>query len=94
MDSRDESAKYWLGVLTELRNRGVKDILIITSDDLPGVQEAIKAVYPEAAYQGCAVHIIRNSLKYVSWKDLKEFSRDIKPIYKAPTEEAALLAMS
>jgi putative transposase len=87
-----ESSKYWLQVLTELRNRGVKDILIITSDNLPGIQEAISAVYPEAAYQGCVVHIIRNSLKYVSWKDLKEFSKDIKPIYKAPTEEAALLA--
>jgi len=58
-----ESAKYWLGVLTELRNRGLKDILIITSDDLSGIQEAIKAVYPDAAYQGCVVHIIRNSLK-------------------------------
>jgi putative transposase len=87
-----ESAKYWLGVLTELRNRGLKDILIITSDDLSGIQEAIKAVYPDAAYQGCVVHIIRNSLKYVSWKDMKEFSIDIKPIYKSPTEEAALLA--
>jgi len=87
-----ESAKYWLGVLTELRNRGLKDILIITSDDLPGIQEAISAVYPDAAYQGCVVHIIRNSLKYVSYKDLKEFSSDIKPIYKSPTEESALFA--
>jgi transposase-like protein len=79
-------------VLTELRNRGLKDILIITSDDLSGIEEAIKAVYPDAAYQGCVVHIIRNSLKYVSWKDMKEFSIDIKPIYKSPTEESALLA--
>ena len=57
-----ESAKYWLSVLTEIKNRGVKDILIITSDDLPGIEDAIKASYPEALYQGCVVHLIRNSL--------------------------------
>jgi putative transposase len=85
-----ESAKYWLSVLTEIRNRGVKDILIITSDDLPGIEEAIKASYPEALYQGCLVHLIRNSLKHVSYKELKEFSSDMKFIYKAPTEESAL----
>ena len=64
----------------------VKDILIITSDDLPG--DAIKA--PEALYQGCVVHLIRNSMKHVSYKDLKEFSSDMKFIYKAPTEDSAL----
>lgn len=85
-----ESAKYWLSVLTEIRNRGVKDILIITSDDLPGIEDAIKVAYPEALYQGCVVHLIRNSLKHVSYKDLKEFSSDMKFIYKAPTEESAL----
>jgi transposase-like protein len=85
-----ESAKYWLSVLTEIRNRGVKDILIITSDDLPGIEDAIKAAYPEALYQGCVVHLIRNSIKHVSYKDLKEFSSDMKFIYKAPTEESAL----
>lgn len=88
-----ESAKYWLGVLTDLKNRGVKDILIITSDDLPGIEEAISAVYPEAAYQGCVVHVMRNSLKHVSHKDKKAFSSDMKSIYQAPTEEAALMAL-
>jgi len=62
-----ESAKYWLSVLTEIKNRGVKDILIITSDDLSGIEDAIKAVYPESVYQGCVVHLMRNSLKYVSY---------------------------
>jgi putative transposase len=85
-----ESAKYWLSVLTDIKNRGVKDVLIITSDDLPGIEDAIKAAYPEALYQGCVVHLIRNSLKHVSYKDLKEFSSDMKFIYKAPTEESAL----
>lgn len=88
-----ESAKYWLQVLTDLKNRGVKDILIITSDDLPGIQDAISAVYPEAAYQGCVVHVIRNSLKHVSYKDRKSFSSVMKGIYQAPTEEAALMAL-
>jgi putative transposase len=88
-----ESAKYWLQVLTDLKNRGVKDILIITSDDLPGIQDAISAVYPEAAYQGCVVHVLRNSLKHVSYKDRKAFSSTMKGIYRAPTEEAALMAL-
>ena len=85
-----ESAKYWLSVLTDIKNRGVKDILIITSDDLSGIEDAIKAVYPESVYQGCIVHLTRNSLKYVSHKDRKEFSGDMKFIYKAPNEESAL----
>jgi putative transposase len=63
--SETESAKYWLHVLTDLKNRGVKDVLLVTSDDLPGITDAIKAVYPEAEYQGCVVHVIRNSLKYM-----------------------------
>jgi transposase-like protein len=88
-----ENAKYWLQVLTELRNRGVRDALIVTSDGLPGIEDAIAAVYPDAEYQGCVVHVIRNSLKYVSYQDKQEFSRDIKPIYHAPTEEAALAAL-
>ena len=88
--SGTETSKYWLSVLTDLKNRGVKDILIVTSDDLPGIQDAISAVYPEAEYQGCVVHVMRNSLKYVSYQDRKAFSRDLKPIYQAPTEEAAL----
>ena len=88
-----ESAKYWLSVLTDIKNRGVKDILIITSDDLSGIEDAIKAVYPESVYQGCIVHLSRNSLKYVSHKDRKEFSSDMKFIYKAPNEESALKSL-
>jgi len=88
-----ENSRYWLQVLTELKNRGVKDILIVTSDDLPGIEDAIAAVYPEAEYQGCVVHVIRNSLKYVSYKDKKAFSRIMKSVYQAPTEEAALTAL-
>jgi len=91
--SETESAKYWLSVMTEIRNRGVKDILIITSDDLPGIEEAIKSVYPEAEYQGCVVHVIRNSIKYVSHKDVKEFANDLKSVYKAPTEESAMASL-
>lgn len=91
--SETESAKYWLSVLTEIRNRGVKDILIITSDDLPGIEEAIKSVYPETEYQGCVVHMIRNSIKYVSHKDMKEFANDLKSVYKAPTEESATASL-
>ncbi len=88
-----ESAKYWLGVFTDLRNRGVKDMLIATSDDLPGIGDALKSVYPEVEYQGCVVHVIRNSLKYVSYQDRKEFSKWLKSIYQAPTEEAALASL-
>ena len=91
--SGTESAKYWLSVFTELRNRGVKDILIATSDDLPGVEDSIRSVYPEVEYQGCVVHVIRNSLKYVSYQDRKEFSKWLKSIYQAPTEEAALASL-
>jgi putative transposase len=92
--SETENSRYWLQVLTELKNRGVKDILIVTSDDLPGIEDAIKAVYPEAEYQGCVVHVIRNSLKYVSYKDKKAFSKVMKSVYQAPTEEAALMALA
>lgn len=91
--SETESAKYWLKVMTDLKNRGVKDILIITSDDLSGIENAIQAVYPDAEYQGCVVHVIRNSLKYVSHQDKKDFSRDMKLVYKAATEESALVAL-
>jgi transposase-like protein len=85
----NESAKYWLGVLNELKNRGVKDILIICSDGLKGINEAIKAVYPNTMQQRCIVHLIRNSVKFVSYKHLKEFCNDLKTIYKANTEKEA-----
>ena len=85
----NESAKYWLGVLNELKNRGVKDILIICSDGLKGINEAIKAVYPNTMQQRCVVHLIRNSVKFVSYKHLKEFCNDLRTIYKANTEKEA-----
>lgn len=87
-----ESANNWLNVLTELKNRGVLDILILTSDGLTGIEQAVEATYPQAAYQGCVVHVIRNSIKYVSYKHKKEFCSDLKAIYHAPTEDAALTA--
>lgn len=85
----NESAKYWLGVLNELKNRGVKDILIICSDGLKGINEAIKAVYPNTMQQRCIVHLIRNSVKFVSYKHLKVFCNDLRTIYKANTEKEA-----
>ena len=85
----NESAKYWLGTLNELKNRGVKDILIICSDGLKGINEAIKAVYPNAMQQRCIVHLIRNSVKFVSYKHLKEFCNDLRTIYKSNTEKEA-----
>jgi transposase-like protein len=88
-----ESSKFWLGVLNGLKSRGVKDILIATSDGLTGFSEAINTAFPETDVQRCIVHQIRNSMKYVSWKDLKEFTADLKGVYKAVTEEAALMAL-
>lgn len=89
-----ESSKYWLGVLNGLKNRGVNDILIASIDGLSGFVEAINAVYPKAEIQRCIIHQIRSSTKYVSYKDIKEFTADLKPIYKAPTEQAALEALN
>ena len=85
----NESAKYWLGTLNELKNRGVKDILIICSDGLKGINEAIKAVYPNTMQQRCIVHLSRNLVKFVSYKHLKEFCNDLRTIYKANTEKEA-----
>ena len=85
----NESAKFWLSVITEIKNRGVKDILIASVDGLSGFNEAIKAVYPETEIQRCILHQIRNSTKFISYKDLKAFTSDLKKIYKAATEEAA-----
>lgn len=86
--SETESAKYWLTVMNELKNRGVKDVLIFAVDNLTGISEAIHSAFPKAEIQKCIVHQIRNSLKYVSWKDRKELVKDLKPIYTASTEEA------
>ena len=89
----NESAKYWLSVLNELKNRGVKEILILCADGLSGIKEAIAAAYPKTEYQRCIVHQERNTLKYVADKDRKPFANDLKTIYHAPSEEQALEAL-
>lgn len=86
----NESAKYWLGVLNELKNRGVEDIMIISVDGLTGFGDAIHAVFPHTEIQRCIVHQIRYSTKFISYKDIKPFMRDLKEVYQAPTEEIAL----
>ena len=83
----NESSKYWLGILNELKNRGVQDILILCADGLTGIKESIAVAYPKTENQRCIVHQVRNTLKHVSYKDKKEFSNDLKGIYHAPTEE-------
>lgn len=84
----NESAKYWLGVLNDLKNRGVQDILILCADGLTGIKESIAAAYPTTEYQRCIVHQVRNTLKHVAEKDKKAFANDLKSIYHAPNEEA------
>jgi len=84
-----EGAKFWLNVITEIKNRGVNDILIACIDGLKGFPEAIAAVFPHTEIQLCVVHMIRNSLKYVSYKDYKEVVADLKGVYKAQTEDEA-----
>ncbi|GAA5135541.1 IS256 family transposase [Thalassotalea piscium] len=91
--SENEGANYWLSVLTDLNNRGVKDILIACIDGLTGFPEAIKTIFPETEIQLCIVHQIRNSMKYVASKNQKAFMADLKPVYRAPTKEAAELAL-
>ena len=83
----NESAKYWLNLFNELKNRGLRDILIICADGLTGMKEAVVAAFPKAEYQRCIVHQVRNTLKYVADKDRKEFATDLKSIYHAVTEE-------
>ncbi|MBF0235599.1 MAG: transposase [Desulfamplus sp.] len=80
-----EGAKFWLSVLTELKNRGLKDIFIACVDGLKGFPDAIKTVYPDAKIQLCIVHMLRSSLKYVVFKDKKEVAADLKNIYNPPT---------
>ena len=89
----NESSKYWLAVLNSLKNRGVKDILILCADGLTGIKEAIATAFPQTEYQRCIVHQVRNTLKYVSDKDRKAFAADLKSIYQASDEEAALAAL-
>ena len=85
-----EGAKFWLSVCNDLSNRGVKDICIACMDGLKGLPEAIKTVFPNVSIQNCIIHQIRNSMKYVPYKDRKAFVADLKKVYKAPTEEIAL----
>jgi len=91
--SENEGAKFWLNVLTELQNRGLNDVLIACVDGLKGFPEAINAVYPQAQIQLCIVHMVRNSMKYVPWKDYKAIAYDLKLIYQSITEEEALKAL-
>lgn len=86
---KNESAAYWMSVLTDMKARGVEDILITATDNLNGFTQTIRSVFPESATQICVVHQIRNSCRYVVWKDKKEFTTDLKDIYAAPTRQAA-----
>jgi len=86
----NETSKFWLMVTNELKNRGVRDIMIASVDGLNGFNEAIHASFPKTEIQRCIVHQIRNSTKYLSYKDLKQFTQDLKPVYKAANEQQAL----
>jgi transposase-like protein len=91
--AESESAAFWVGVLTDIRARGVEDILITCTDNLNGFAQGIKSVFPQAATQVCVVHQIRNSCRYVVWKDKKAFAHDMKAIYNAPTREMAAVEL-
>ncbi|WP_394251125.1 IS256 family transposase [Vibrio profundi] len=91
--SETEGAKFWLNVLTELQNRGVKDILIACVDGLRGFPDAINTAFPETQIQLCIVHMVRNSVRYVPWKDYKAVTTDLKKIYQSATEDEALLSL-
>lgn len=91
---KNESASFWMSVLTDLKARGVKDILITATDNLNGFTSTITNVFPESKTQICVVHQIRNSCKYVVWKDKKEFTADMKHIYNAPNKQAAKAALT
>jgi transposase-like protein len=91
--AQNEGAKFWMGVLSELKNRGVKDILIACMDGLTGFPEAVRAVYPDTRVQLCIVHMVRNSTRFVSYKDLKKVCADLKAVYSAASEEAGRKAL-
>jgi transposase-like protein len=84
---QNESSKFWLGMLNDLKNRGVNDIMVLCADGLTGMKEAINTAFPETEYQRCIVHQVRNTLKHVSYKDMKKYAADLKTIYHAPTEK-------
>ena len=86
----NETSKFWLGMLNDLKNRGIKDVLFFCVDGLPGFKEAIQAVFPSAQVQRCVIHMLRNSFKYINYADLKKFSADFKNVYNAPNESIAL----
>jgi transposase-like protein len=91
---KNESSSFWMSVLTDLKARGVEDILITATDNLNGFTQTIRSVFPESQTQICVVHQIRNACKYVVWKDRKQFTADMKHIYNAPTKQAAELALN
>ncbi|GEP90721.1 Transposase (or an inactivated derivative) [Chitinophaga terrae (ex Kim and Jung 2007)] len=91
--SKNESAAYWMTVLTDMKARGLEDILISATDNLNGFTQTIRSVFPLAATQICVVHQIRNSCRYVVWKDKKQFTSDLKEVYAAPTRQAAIAAL-
>lgn len=91
---QNEGAKFWMKIMTELKNRGVQDIYIACVDGLKGFPEAIEALFPKTEVQLCIVHMIRNSLRFVSWKDRKSVAADLKAVYKAVTEEQARMHLS
>ncbi|KKF34909.1 IS256 family transposase [Erwinia tracheiphila] len=91
--AENEGAKFWLNVLTELKNRGLQDILIACVDGLKGFPDAINSVYPQTHIQLCTIHMVRNRLKYVAWKDYKAVTGGLKTVYQAPTEAAARMAL-
>jgi len=90
---QSEGAKFWLNILTELQNRGIKDILIAAVDGLTGFPDAIATIYPKTEVQLCIVHMVRNSMRYVPWKDRKAVVKDLKKVYGATTAEAGKLAL-
>ena len=92
--SENEGAKFWLQVVTELKNRGVRDIFIACVDGLKGFPEAIVTVFPDTQVQLCIVHMVRNSLKFVSWKQRKEVAGDLKLIYQSATAEQAEIELT
>ena len=90
---KTESSAFWMGVLTDLKARGVQDILITYTDNLNGFTDTIRGVFPQSSTQICVVHQIRNSCKYVVYKDKKEFTADMKNIYNTPNKEAAAVEL-
>ena len=91
--SGNEGAKFWLSVMTELKNRGLRDVYVVCVDGLKGFPQAIESVFPQAQVQTCIVHMIRASLNYASWKERKALAADLKPIYRAVNAEAAAVAL-